>query len=86
MIAGEGAFYDPYSRSTSAGICFAVLGEVCSRTGSASVGSLCDLLPGGDHLPILDFLEDCADLAGGYWSCNGERRTRYFHGSKEEVS
>lgn len=82
----EGAFDDPYGKNISAGISFAVLGEVCSETGSASVGSLGDLLPGGDHLPILDFLEDGADLAGGDWSCNGERRNRYFQGSKEEVS
>lgn len=86
MIVGEGAFDDPYGKNISAGICFAELGKVCSKTGSASVGSLGDLLPGGDHLPILDFLEDGADLAGGYWSCNGERRNHYFQGSKEEVS
>lgn len=83
---GEGAFGDPYGKNTSAGICFAVLGRVCSKTGSASVGSLGDLLPGGDHLPILDLLEDGADLAGGHWSCNAERRSCYCQGSKEELS
>lgn len=75
---GEGAFDDPFGKNTSAGICFAVLGEVCSRKGNASVGSLGDLLPGGNHLPILHLLEDGADLAGGDWSCNGEKRNCYF--------
>lgn len=75
---GEGAFDDPFGKNTSAGICFAVLGEVCSRKGSASVGSLGYLLPGGNHLPILHLLEDGADLAGGDWSCNGEKRNCYF--------
>lgn len=43
---------------------------------AGSAGSLGDLLAGGNHLPVLHFLEDGADLAGSYRSYSGERRNR----------
>ena len=34
-----------------------------------------DLLPGGDHLPVLHLLNDGADLTGGCHDCKRKRRT-----------
>lgn len=82
----EAAFCDLRAGAQKLESPLALLSEVCSEPAAASVGCLGDLLAGGDHLPILDFLKDCADLAGGDRHCSGEGGNRYLQGSKEKAS
>lgn len=49
----------------------------CCRWKGASVGGAVDLLTGGDHLAILDFLHNGPHLAGGHRACG--RRGRDTH-------
>lgn len=49
----------------------------CCRWKGASVGGAMDLLAGGDHLAVLDFLHDGPYLAGGHRACG--RRGRDIH-------
>ena len=49
----------------------------CCRWKGASVGGAMDLLAGGDHLAVLDFLHDGPHLAGGHRACG--RRGRDTH-------
>lgn len=61
---------EPWGRGSRALFAFLASGE-------------CDLLPGGNHLPILHLLHDGADLAGGCHDCRRKAEGRYSGGRKE---